>query len=161
MSDWVQKPWGRMKTYVLNKDVTVLVRGGVLMACTDTDDCITINMVLPPNLQGEAEWWNHGPCTVKVLEVQPGERLSDQRHAHRSEHWTMLTKGVMVELESSLGEHSRLTPIAGDRVVVAQGTWHRLSCDSVQQNACRVLEVSTGEFSEEDIERRGDDYGRV
>ncbi len=161
MSDWVQKPWGRMKTYVLNKDVTVLVRGGVLMACTDTDDCITINVVLPPNLQGEAEWWNRGPCTVKILEVRPSARLSDQRHAHRSEHWTMLTDGVFIELQREGEPVQIITPLQGERVVAPVLTWHRLGARPDVSSPIQVLEISTGNFSEEDIERRSDDYGRV
>jgi len=150
-----------MKTYVLNQVASVAVRGGKPRVCREPNNCQPLEIELPESLQMDRQWWNDAHlCTVKILEVLPGERLSDQRHAHRTEHWVILTTGVIVELESPIGERSRLTPIVGDRVTVPQGSWHRLSCDRDQLGSCRVLEISSGEFSEDDIERRSDDYGR-
>lgn len=150
-----------MKTYACNTDVTVIVRGGVLMACTDTDDCLSIDAVLPPSLQGESEWWNRGRCTVKMLEVQPGARLSDQRHARRGEQWTILTPGVEIVIEMEGGAIQTIHPSVGERIDIPVHCWHRLGALSQSSTLIQVFELSTGEFSEDDIERRSDDYGRV
>ncbi len=131
------------------------------MACTDTDDCVEIDALLPVNLQGEAEWWNRGRCTVKILEVEPGRRLSDQRHAHRSEHWTILTPGVEIVTEVEGGPIQTIHPSVGERIDIPVGSWHRVGARSDSPVVIQIFELSTGEFSEDDIERRSDDYGRA
>ncbi len=102
------------------------------------------------------------PTTVKIIEVNPGSRLSDQKHEHRQEHWTALTGGVIVQYQQ--GEDQAATELElseGESVLIPKGAWHRLSCKSDRQEACQILEISTGHFDEDDIIRRSDDYGRV
>ena len=100
-------------------------------------------------------------CTVKILTVRQGQRLSDQRHARRTEHWRVISGVAHVELEFADGRTETHDLDKGQEITIPVGTWHRLSCRQGVPNPCEVLEVATGDFDEEDIERRSDDYGRV
>jgi len=90
--------------------------------------------------------------TVKFLNVLPLMRLSDQRHAKRSEYWIVLEGAGSVILN---GEEKPVSQ--GDEVEVPVGMWHRLVGG---EKGMRVLEISFGTFEEDDIERRDDDFGR-
>ncbi len=96
---------------------------------------------------------NNEKCTVKIIEVNPNRRLSKQAHKKRDELWIILDEGLRVELDDKV-----IDPKAGDEVVVTRNTKHRLS--SLGKRA-RILELSFGDFDENDIERFEDDYGRV
>lgn len=91
---------------------------------------------------------------VKRLYVFPGARISMQRHAHRAEHWTIISGIANVELDDK-------THIldAGESLVIAQNAWHRLS--NYGASLLQIMEVQTGLPDEADIERAADDYGRV
>lgn len=99
-------------------------------------------------------------CTVKILTVNPGARLSDQRHTRRSEYWQVVAGVAHVELEFADGRRSAADFAIGEEIAIPVGTWHRLSC-APGSVPCEVLEVATGDFDENDIERRTDDYGRT
>lgn len=92
--------------------------------------------------------------TVKIISVDPGQNLSEQRHRDREELWVALDEGLRVQIDG-------VTTVAeiGDEFFVAKGAIHRMSC--VGDKACRVLEVAFGTFDEDDIERLADDYGRL
>lgn len=92
--------------------------------------------------------------TVKIITVEPGQRLSRQRHNLRSELWTVIDGPVDVEVS---GISSTLC--SGDRVWIPQLAMHRLGNSS--NSAVRVLEVAYGHFDEDDIERFDDDYERI
>ena len=92
---------------------------------------------------------------VKRLLVQPGQRLSLQRHRHRAEHWVVVTGSPAVIIS---GRRRRLR--ARGSVDVPRGAWHRI------ENPGRVpvvlIEVQHGPYlGEDDIIRRHDDYGRA
>lgn len=91
---------------------------------------------------------------VKIIEVEPGKRLSLQRHACREEHWTVI-EGLGVALIG--GVERRIGP--GDAVAVGRGVIHRLANDG--ETPLLVLELQQGECREDDIERLDDDFGRV
>lgn len=91
--------------------------------------------------------------TVKVITVSPGSRLSLQRHRKREELWVVLDEGLEAEIEGEVQ-----VPRRGERVLVPQGSAHRLANPSTSE--VRVLEISFGNFDEDDIERLEDDYGR-
>lgn len=95
------------------------------------------------------------PCTVKILTCNPGQRLSLQRHRHRSELWIALDPGVVVELNAQV-----LTPDPGHEIWLPAGSTHRLSCQAGHPHPVRVMEISLGTFDENDIERLEDIYGR-
>ncbi len=93
------------------------------------------------------------PVTVKIITVEPGQRLSLQRHELRGELWHILD----VPIDVTIGTFERLaTP--GETVWIRQGMVHRLG--NCGETAGRVLEVAFGTFDEDDIERLEDDYHR-
>lgn len=93
------------------------------------------------------------PCTVKTITVEPGQRLSLQRHACRGELWQVLD-GVM---EVTVGDRT-WTARPGELVWVPVGAVHRMANRTDQDS--RILEVGFGTFDEDDIERLEDDYSR-
>jgi mannose-6-phosphate isomerase len=114
----------------------------------------------PPLVKVEKPWggfeqYAHNvPCTVKTITVEPGGILSSQYHHHRDELWVILDLGAKVELEEKV-----LFPSPGEKLYIPRGMVHRLSCTG--ERSVRVLEVSFGEFAEDDIVRLEDLYGRV
>jgi mannose-6-phosphate isomerase len=91
---------------------------------------------------------------VKRITVRPGRRLSYQRHRHRNEHWVVVVGTGFATID---GVDHRLEP--GSVVEVPVGTAHRVTNDGTGELA--FIEVQTGDsFSEDDIERLEDDYGR-
>jgi mannose-1-phosphate guanylyltransferase/mannose-6-phosphate isomerase len=91
--------------------------------------------------------------TVKVITVEPGQRLSLQRHDHRGEMWQVLDGPIDITLD----DHT-WTASAGERVWVPQGAVHRMGNSAARP--ARVLEVAFGHFDEDDIHRLEDDYAR-
>lgn len=92
---------------------------------------------------------------VKSITVTPGQRLSYQRHRHRSEHWFVITGEATVTLD---GVEFAVLP--GHYVDVPQGVAHRL--ENKRSEPLVIIEVQYGDyFGEDDIIRLSDDYGRV
>ena len=91
--------------------------------------------------------------TVKIITVRPGHRLSLQRHRHRDETWQV----VDGRLDVVHGTNT-WTAEPGHRVWIPRGTTHRMGNSG--QPATRVLEIASGDFEEDDIERLEDDYNR-
>ncbi len=92
--------------------------------------------------------------TVKILTVNPNVRLSLQSHTKREELWIILDEGVSVEIDGNI-----TTPKLAEEVLVPLGAKHRLI--GAPDKTCRVLEISFGQFDEEDIIRYEDDFGRA
>jgi mannose-6-phosphate isomerase len=92
---------------------------------------------------------------VKRLEVEPGHRLSLQRHRFRAEHWVVIagTPRVIV------GGRSRRLGVRGT-MLVPRGVWHRI--ENPGRTRAVIIEVQHGLYlGEDDIIRREDDYGRT
>jgi mannose-6-phosphate isomerase len=93
---------------------------------------------------------------VKRIIVQPGKRLSYQRHSQRAEHWFFVSgEGVFVldEVES------RVKP--GEAVDIGLGCAHRIENTSDAEPLV-FIEVQHGTyFGEDDIVRLEDDFGRA
>ncbi len=96
---------------------------------------------------------NNEVSTVKILNVTKGEEFSLQYHNKREEFWRVL-KGQPV---ITLGEEE-IQAKEGDEFNIAVGVKHRVSA---LENDVEILEISTGEFDENDIVRIEDKYGRV
>jgi mannose-1-phosphate guanylyltransferase/mannose-6-phosphate isomerase len=104
---------------------------------------------------GKFEQYTHNmPSTVKVITVLPGGALSLQYHHRRDELWVVLDDGAQIELGDRV-----IQPQVGDKVFIPRTTAHRLS--STGDSLVRILEVSFGEFDEDDIVRLEDVYGRA
>ncbi len=92
--------------------------------------------------------------TVKVITVEPGRRLSLQRHAHRAELWQVLDD---VPLDVTVDDRT-WTAARGEQIWIPVGSVHRLGNSCAE--AGRILEVGFGHFDEDDIERFEDDFAR-
>ena len=104
---------------------------------------------------GSFEQYTHNlPSTVKVIMVAPGGALSRQYHHHRDELWVVLDPGARVEMDDKV-----VYPEPGEKLYIPHGTVHRLSAG--REGPVRVLEVSFGEYDEDDIVRLKDVYGRA
>jgi mannose-6-phosphate isomerase len=90
---------------------------------------------------------------VKILTINPGARTSLQSHNHRKEFWVALDKGLQVQIGKR-----KISLRKGSSIFVRRGEKHRLSC--MGRSRVRLLEISFGDFSEKDIVRYEDDYGR-
>jgi mannose-6-phosphate isomerase len=92
---------------------------------------------------------------VKRIRVEPGRRLSYQRHERRAEHWFCVSGRADVTID---GRVLQLGP--GDSVDIPTGAAHRVANAGAQLLV--FIEVQVGDyFGEDDIQRLEDDYGRV
>lgn len=92
--------------------------------------------------------------TVKVITVNPGQRLSLQTHTQRAELWTVLDEAP---LDITVGERT-WTARQGELIWVPLGAVHRMANSG--ERPARILEVGFGHFDEDDIVRLEDDYAR-
>ena len=92
-------------------------------------------------------------CTVSLMEVRPGMRLSLQSHTGRAELWIVLDAGARVQV----GDEER-DCAPGEEIWIRANEKHRLSCSGNQ--TCRVLEVAFGNWQQADIARYDDDFAR-
>jgi cytidyltransferase-like protein len=91
---------------------------------------------------------------VKELTVEPGQRLSMQRHQHRAEHWFVaegtatvytINKSTDSELQGVYHKHQSLH--------ISNTQWHQLCNESTEP--LKVVEIQYGDqCAEEDIERK-------
>lgn len=103
---------------------------------------------------GRFDQFSHNePTTVKIITVEPGQRLSLQRHAGRSEFWVVLD----APMDITVGDRSWVAEV-GERIWIPVATAHRLGNSGAAP--ARVLELAYGTFLESDIERLEDDYRR-
>jgi mannose-6-phosphate isomerase-like protein (cupin superfamily) len=96
---------------------------------------------------------NNCDCTVSLMTVLPGQRLSLQSHTGRAELWIVIDDGAVVQVGETEHEHR-----AGDEIWIPANEKHRLSC--LGDKPVRVLEVAFGNWQQEDITRYADDYQR-
>lgn len=99
------------------------------------------------------EFTKNEPSTVKILYIKKGEAFSLQRHLYRGEFWKVLAG----EPDITLGDKTIRAKV-GDEFQTLRGTDHRISAPI---NDVEVLEISRGDFDEEDIIRKEDKYGRI
>ena len=92
-------------------------------------------------------------CTVNLMTVLPGQRLSLQSHTVRAELWIVIDDGAVVQV----GEEERAYR-AGDEIWIPANEKHRLSCRG--DKPVRVLDVAFGNWQQDDIKRYADDYNR-
>lgn len=91
---------------------------------------------------------------TKMIQVNPGQKLSVQSHNHRSEHWVVLSGTAKVVLE---GKEHILSP--GHSVDIAVKAIHSLQ--NPYKEDLKIIEVQKGDLLiEEDIIRYEDMYGR-
>ncbi len=91
--------------------------------------------------------------TVKIIFVNPNEQLSLQYHHHRKEFWRVIAGNPQIQI----GEEKIQAKI-GDEFVISEKTNHRIIGGNEKTE---ILEISFGEFDENDIVRLEDQYGRL
>ncbi len=91
----------------------------------------------------------------KIITVEPGQQISYQSHAKRSEHWVIVQGEAFVILNDE-----EIKRKAGEYIFIPVGAKHRIINRS--QYSVEFVEVQTGTyFGEDDIVRYQDDYGRA
>ena len=98
------------------------------------------------------EYTRNTPSTVKIITVKPGEALSLQHHHNRDEFWHVLSGDGMLHIGDS-----EVPARPGENHFVNRETKHRMTGGSTP---LVILEISLGEFDENDIVRLDDRYGR-
>ena len=92
---------------------------------------------------------------TKMIQVNPGQKLSVQSHNHRSEHWVVLEGMAKVLLE---GKEHILSP--GHSIDINIKEIHSLQ--NPYKDILKIIEVQKGDLLvEEDIVRYEDMYGRI
>lgn len=91
---------------------------------------------------------------IKRIAVNPGEKLSLQKHYHRSEHWVVIKGTAKV----TTGD-KEITVHENESVFVPKSELHRL--ENPGKIPLEIIEVQNGEYvGEDDIERYDDIYQR-
>jgi mannose-1-phosphate guanylyltransferase/mannose-6-phosphate isomerase len=92
---------------------------------------------------------------IKRVVVNPGEKLSLQKHYHRSEHWVVVKGAAKVTIgDKEMFVHEN------ESAYVPKSTPHRL--ENPGKVSLEIIEVQNGEYvGEDDIVRIDDHYGRV
>jgi len=91
---------------------------------------------------------------IKCISVNPGARLSLQRHIHRSEHWVVVS-GMAT---ATIGTQTFFVR-PNESTYIPSGTNHRLQNEG--KLPLIIVEIQVGEYTgEDDIIRMDDDYER-
>ncbi|TAN42309.1 MAG: mannose-1-phosphate guanylyltransferase/mannose-6-phosphate isomerase [Nitrospirae bacterium] len=91
---------------------------------------------------------------IKRIAVNPGEKLSLQKHYHRSEHWVVIKGTAKVTTGAK-----EITVHENESVFVPKSELHRL--ENPGKIPLEIIEVQNGEYvGEDDIERYDDIYQR-
>ena len=102
---------------------------------------------------GKFEQFCHNEkVTVKLITVKPASRLSLQFHYKRDEFWKVLSGNGQIILGEEL-----LDVFEGDEFFIPKETKHRIIS---KDETLEILEISFGEFDEDDIVRLEDDFDR-
>src|SRR6478672_7551571 len=80
-------------------------------------------------------------CTVSLMTVLPGQRLSLQSHTGRAELWIVIDDSALVQVGDEIKEYK-----AGDEIWIPANERHRLSCNA--DKPVRVLEVAFGNWQQ-------------
>ena len=92
---------------------------------------------------------------IKRLVVQPGQRLSLQKHRRRAEHWVVVAGTATV-----IRGDRRLILRQRECTVIPRQAWHRI--ENHGRTPVVIIEVQHGSYlGEDDIVRKQDDYGRI
>ena len=92
---------------------------------------------------------------IKIINVNPGGKLSLQKHAKRAENWIVVQGNPTITVDATTK-----TCAIGDHILIPVGTLHRLE-NTASQELAVIVEVQIGSYlGEDDIVRVADIYGR-
>lgn len=92
-------------------------------------------------------------CTVKLIFINPGEEFSLQYHNQRDEFWKIIKGRAEITLDDKVIEAKE-----SDEFFCPRKTKHRIRA---KDELVEILEIAFGDFSENDIVRIKDKYGRA
>ncbi len=158
----------------LNDVVVVATDDAVLVAAREqadrVKDLVTAVAAAPEAVYGDFirhyRPWGHYQSLdqgrrhqVKRIVVNPGARLSLQKHAHRDEHWTVVEGVAEVTVGMEPDALQVLTVRENESAFIPKGAIHRMA--NLGKTPVTVIEVQVGDYlGEDDIVRLEDDYGR-
>ena len=91
---------------------------------------------------------------VKRILVNPGAKLSLQKHLHRSEHWVVVSGVAKITCGKKIYNLEK-----NQSTYIPKGEIHRL--ENIENYPLEIIEVQTGNYlGEDDIIRLKDDYQR-
>ena len=93
------------------------------------------------------------PSSVRIITVEPGQETSEHYHQLRDEMWIVLDEGLRVQIGNR-----QVIARPGEEFVVSSEEPHRITNTGGARG--RVLEITHGYTSEDDVYRLQDDYGR-
>ncbi|MBN2896745.1 MAG: mannose-1-phosphate guanylyltransferase/mannose-6-phosphate isomerase [Campylobacterales bacterium] len=97
---------------------------------------------------------SHDNYKIKRIVVQPGKRLSLQKHFHRNEHWIVVSGTATV----TVGDETRLIR-PNESTYIKMGEQHRLANEG--KIPVVLIEAQVGEYTgEDDIVRIDEDFKR-
>lgn len=115
--------------------------------------------MLAPKPYREARPWGefvelsrNTPSTVKIITVNAGEAFSLQTHSKRDEFWRVISGTGTIHVGNTA-----LPAVSGENHFIPRGTTHRIEAGN---EPVVILEISFGDFDENDIIRLQDKYGR-
>ena len=135
---------------------------GAYLRFDNNDAEAFVQMFFPAISYEDAKRGNpEAELSPKILIVEPGKRLSWQKHARRAECWTFLTDGALYR--SSTDELGNIIPMkAGDFIQLDAGERHRLVGGDSLTVVAEIWQHTDSEnlSDEEDIVRIEDDFSR-
>ena len=91
---------------------------------------------------------------VKKLQVNPGSKLSLQKHQYRSEHWVVTSGEAIVTCGQNTFKLEK-----NESTFIPKNEVHRL--ENKGNKILEIIEIQTGSYlGEDDIIRLADDYER-
>ena len=103
---------------------------------------------------GQFEQFTHNEkSTIKIITINPKQKLSLQYHKKRKEFWRFLDNPAKVTLNKRT-----IKVKAGTEIKIPKRTLHTVEAFN---KPVKFLEIAEGNFDEEDIVRIKDRYGRV
>ena len=91
---------------------------------------------------------------VKRITINPGSKISLQKHQQRAEHWVVVQGIALITSGDKVIELQK-----NQSTYIPKGKIHRL--ENQQDSTLEIIEIQTGEYlGEDDIIRLEDDYGR-
>ena len=96
-----------------------------------------------------------GNYQIKIITIEPGGKLSLQKHQHRCEHWIIVKGNLKVTKGKSETQKKE-----NDYIFIEKEEIHRLENEG--DTIAQLVEIQYGDYlGEDDIVRLDDKYGRT
>ncbi len=170
-NSYIYSASNRLVSAVGVSDLVIVDTQDAILVCDKNQDQLVKNIVqkIQNSKRSESDHhrtvfrpWGHydsiyidNAFQVKRIFVNPGSRLSLQKHQYRAEHWVVV-KG---EAKVTCGNEN-FQLIENQSTYVPVGEVHRL--ENIGDSPLEIIEIQTGSYlGEDDITRLEDDYDRL